>query len=136
MLQTGGIFISENKYRTQKGYALNRADRFSCVMEDYIEMIYRQSSKKGYAKTGEIAEALNVNASSATKMICKLKSLGLVDGEKYGIIQLTENGKKKGEFLYKRHNIIYSFFSKLTGEDVALEKIFVLLMYYQKIYIL
>lgn len=123
MLQTGGIIISENKFRTQKGYDLNREERFTYVMEDYIEMIYRQSIINGYTRTSKIAAALNVNASSVTKMIYKLRDMDFVISEKYGIIKLTEKGSEKGEFLYKRHNVIYNFFLRLMGEEVELERI-------------
>lgn len=122
MLQ-GGINIADNQFRTQKGYDLNREENLTYVMEDYIEMIYRQSLSKGYTRTNTLAKALSLNASSVSKMINKLILLGFVIREKYGIIKLSHKGYLKGEFLYKRHNIIYNFFLKLTGEEIELEKI-------------
>ena len=41
-------------------------------MEDYLEKIYQLIDKKGYARATDIAEALEVNPSSVTKMIQKL----------------------------------------------------------------
>jgi Mn-dependent DtxR family transcriptional regulator len=47
-------------------------------------------------------------------MVQKLGELGLLNYKKYGIIILSENGKKIGEYLLERHNIIEHFL-RLTG---------------------
>ena len=91
-------------------------------MEDYLEMIYRNSLVEGYMRINTISELLNVAAPSATKMIQKLTKLGLLDYKKYGIIFLTENGKEIGKFLLERHNIIEIFLRNLgVKEDVLVE---------------
>ena len=86
-------------------------------MEDYLEMIYRSSRKEGYTRTNILAEALNVQAPSATKMVQKLTKLGLLKYEKYGIIQLTEDGEILGKFLLKRHKIIEDFLKIIGVKD-------------------
>ncbi len=68
-------------------------------MEDYLEMIYRICRKEGYARINQLAEKLNVRPSSATRTVQRLNSLGMVDYERYGIIQLTGEGKRIGKFL-------------------------------------
>ncbi len=83
-------------------------------MEDYLEMIYRYSLTEGYVRINTISELLNVQASSATKMVQKLSELGLVDYKKYGIISLTETGSEIGKFLLERHQTI-EYFLRLLG---------------------
>jgi Mn-dependent DtxR family transcriptional regulator len=91
-------------------------------MEDYLEMIYRNSLVEGYMRINTISELLNVAAPSATKMVQKLTKLGLIDYKKYGIIFLTENGREIGKFLLERHNIIEVFLRNLgVNEDILVE---------------
>jgi Mn-dependent DtxR family transcriptional regulator len=82
-------------------------------MEDYLEMIYRNIGREGYMRINTLSELLNVKPSSATRMVQKLKELGLICYEKYGIIFLTDDGKEYGRFLLERHNIVEKFLKSL-----------------------
>ncbi|NSW90086.1 MAG: DtxR family transcriptional regulator [Firmicutes bacterium] len=86
-------------------------------MEDYLEMIYRHSLQDGYIRINVLSELLNVKPSSATKMVQKLTAMDLLDYKKYGIILLTNKGKKIGEFLLKRHNIIEKFLKTIGVKE-------------------
>ncbi|MBU5426304.1 winged helix DNA-binding protein [Tissierella pigra] len=83
-------------------------------------MIYRNTLVESYIRINTLAKLLNVRDSSASKMVKKLWELGLVDYEKYGIVTLTEEGKKEGEFLLNRHNIIEQFLYFIGCEDNTL----------------
>lgn len=113
---------NREKYRTVRGYELQKRDNnlLTHSMEDYLEMIYRNAMKDGYVRMNELANQLNVQVSSATKMVQKLANLGLVDYKRYGIIHLTDEGKKIGNYLFKRHNIILKFLKLLGVEDKVL----------------
>lgn len=102
-------------FYTVRGYQLLEEGKrqLTPAMEDYLEMIYRSSLNEEYLRVGTLAELLNVRASSVTKMVQSLAHLKLLDYKKYGIIILTNKGKKIGEFLLNRHNIIERFLSKL-----------------------
>ncbi len=82
-------------------------------MEDYLEMIYRNCLVEGYTRVSVLAESLNVQAPSASRMIQKLSELDLLDYERYGVIRLTESGEELGEFLYNRHQIVEEFLTYL-----------------------
>lgn len=92
-------------------------------MEDYLEMIYRNSLSDGYIRINTLAESLNVQAPSATRMVQKLTKLGYLDYEKYGVIQLTGEGEQIGKFLLKRHKIIEEFLKVIGVEDKLLENV-------------
>ena len=64
------------------------------TMEDYIEVIYSLVKNKGYARSADIAEKLEVYPSTVTKMLKKLDVEGYIVYEKYRGIALTENGRK------------------------------------------
>ncbi|WP_096270567.1 transcriptional regulator MntR [Paucisalibacillus globulus] len=78
-------------------------------MEDYIEIIYNLIDTKGYARVSDIAETLEVHPSSVTKMVQKLDKDEYLLYEKYRGFMLTEKGKKVGERLVFRHELLEDF---------------------------
>ena len=109
----------ENEFHTVRGYQLLRQDSrlLTSGLEDYLEMIYRNAEQQGYVRINMLADKLNVRASSATKMVQKLGGLGLIKYKKYGMIELTESGKKLGAYLLKRHRIIERFLTIIGITD-------------------
>ena len=112
------------EFHTYRGYELLRQEKLqlSPSMEDYLEMIYRTCKKQGYIRMTNLAQQLNVQASSATKTVQKLTEMGLLIYEKYGIIQLTEKGRKIGDFLLKRHRIVERFLKNIGVRDNILRQ--------------
>lgn len=110
---------NSGEFHTVRGYEILGKGKklLTNSMEDYLEMIYRSSIKEGYTRINILADALNVQAPSATKMVQKLTKLGLLNYEKYGIIQLTEDGKEIGSFLLKRHKTIEDFLKIIGLEE-------------------
>jgi len=114
--------MATEDFFTFSEYMKKEYDTLTASMEDYLEMIYRLSEQIGFTRIHELAKALNVQPPSATKMVQKLAELKFVNYEKYGIIILTESGKKMGKYLLKRHNIIEGFFKVLGISDSILEQ--------------
>ncbi|WMM26405.1 iron dependent repressor, metal binding and dimerization domain protein [Tissierella sp. MB52-C2] len=111
-----------SNFWTVRGYELKGYNKTNLTpaLEDYLEMIYRNTLVESYIRINTLAKLLNVRDSSASKMVKKLGELGLVNYEKYGIITLTEAGKNEGEFLLNRHNIIEQFLYFIGCEDNTL----------------
>ena len=86
------------------------------TMEDYIEVIYSLVKNKGYARSADIAEKLDVYPSTVTKMLKKLDVEGYIVYEKYRGIALTEQGEKMGEYALTRHELLEDFL-RLIGVD-------------------
>ncbi|WP_163537757.1 transcriptional regulator MntR [Gracilibacillus sp. YIM 98692] len=86
------------------------------TMEDYIEQIYLLIETKGYARVSAIAEALQVQPSSVTKMVQKLDRDDYLNYEKYQGLILTPKGKKIGKRLVYRHELLEQFL-RLIGVD-------------------
>lgn len=114
----------DNKdFYTFSEYMKRDNNLLTASMEDYLEMIYRLSIDNSYTRINELSSALNVQPSSASKMVQRMTELELLKYEKYGIIMLKEEGRKIGEELLKRHNIIYKFFTVLgISENSVLEE--------------
>ncbi len=116
--------MNNKGFHTVRGYQLLEQNKrlLTSAMEDYLEMICRNSLQDGYIRINKLAELLNVKASSASKMVQKLGELGMWKYEKYGIIILTDSGKEIGEYLLERHKIIEEFLSFLEcGDDVLIQ---------------
>ncbi len=112
------------KFHTVRGYELLEKNQkmLTSAMEDYLEMIYRNSLTEGYMRIHTLSTLLNVAAPSATKMVQKLSRLGYLDYKKYGIIALTESGRKTGAYLLERHEVIEGFLRRLgVKEDMLIE---------------
>jgi DtxR family Mn-dependent transcriptional regulator len=109
-------------FHTVRGYEIlgKKKAVLSHSMEDYLEMIYRHSLEEGYVRINTLAELLNVQAPSATKMVQKLGKLGFLNYEKYGLVQLTAKGEKIGKFLLERHKTIEEFLRNIGVEEKLL----------------
>jgi len=121
----GVIDINSKEFYTVRGYHLLEQNKrlITPAMEDYLEMIYRCGLQEGYIRINQLAQLLNVRASSASKMVQKLGNLGLMKYEKYGVLVLSEEGKEIGKFLLERHNIIERFLRLLgCSEDNILKQ--------------
>lgn len=113
-------------FHTARGYQLLGRERtgLTASLEDYLEMICRNILSDGYVRVNTLANELNVQPPSASKMIRKLAQLKLIDYEKYGVIRLTESGRELGEYLLWRHDTIIRFFqliSKNRTDDAFME---------------
>ena len=110
-------------FYTLAGYQRQEPEGLTASMEDYLEMICRCSEKNQPIRIHTLAEKLNVRPSSASKMAGHLKLAGMVEFEPYGIVQLTEQGRKKGAELLQRHQLLYEFFCLLNKNQDQLEQV-------------
>jgi len=111
------------EFYTDRGYALLRQDDnvLTASMEDYLEMAYRLGKNKGYTRMGDLAEALNVQPPSASKMVQKLADMGFFNYEKYGVVEFTDLGRETGEYLLRRHETIEKFLMMIGVSKNILE---------------
>ncbi len=76
------------------------------AVEDYLEQIYNLIEQKGYARVVDIADNLGLAQASVTNMIQRLDGEGYINYEKYRGLTLTENGRKVGEAITRRHQLL------------------------------
>lgn len=115
--------MNSEKYYTLTGYKIKEHIKITSAMEDYIEMIYRNTITNDNISVKELSILLNVKASSVSKMVNRLAKLNLVDFQKYGHITLTKEGKKLGKFYLERHNTLTLFFKNLNKSNFKLEQV-------------
>ncbi len=114
----------KREFYTIRGYALLQQENevLTPSMEDYLEMVCRLSKDKGYTRIGDLAKALNVQPSSASKMVQKLADLSFLNYEKYGMIELSDKGEELGAYLLHRHESIEEFLKIIGVTEGLLEE--------------
>ena len=113
--------MGDGEFFTFREY-MKKNDKLTASMEDYLEMICRLSREKGYTRTFDLAEALNVQPPSTTRMIQRMSELDLVNYERYGIITLSPKGKEIGEALLQRHGVVEEFLGLIGITDDLLKE--------------
>ncbi len=114
--------MTDREFFTFREYMKKEEGPLTASMEDYLEMIYRLSEKSGFTRIQDLADALNVQPPSATKMVQKLADIQLVNYKKYGIIMLNDAGQKTGRALLDRHRTIEEFLRLLGLKEGVLEE--------------
>ncbi|MCX8059055.1 MAG: metal-dependent transcriptional regulator [Spirochaetes bacterium] len=84
-------------------------------LEDYLEAIYILLLKHKVVRVKNIAEYLKVKQSSVNKAINELSKYNYIDHEKYGYIDLTDQGYKKANEIFNKHNLISNFLIKILN---------------------
>jgi DtxR family Mn-dependent transcriptional regulator len=100
----------------------------NATIEEYLEAIFRLlQNDKEYAKTGELAEVLNVKPPSVTQMVQKLAEKKYLKYEKSRGVRLTAKGRRLALDVLRRHRIAERLLVDLLGvsweeaHDVACE---------------
>lgn len=103
------------KFRSDffKLVAMDSDKKLSQSLEDYLEMIYMLHLSKGFARLKDIAKELGVKAPSAVRAMHELKTLGYVEQEPYGGVNLTRRGKTVAKSVLGRHTLLRSFLLQL-----------------------
>jgi len=77
--------------------------------EDYLEAILNVSLEKGYARTKDVAEELDLSPSSVVEMFRKLHKMGLVEYRPYEGVTLKSRGRERAEVIKFRHDTLKQF---------------------------
>ena len=111
-------------FYTLSGYERREPpEQLSPAAEDYLEMICRCTRKDGFARVNTLAKDLHVAPSSSSKMVQKLRQMGLVEALPYGVVRPTEKGLLAGDYLLYRHELLCCFFCRLNGTQNELEQV-------------
>jgi DtxR family Mn-dependent transcriptional regulator len=86
------------------------------AIEDYAKAIYALARRgDGAVGTGELAERLGVTPATATAMLKRLDSLGLVRHRPYHGVTLTPAGEKVALEVIRHHRLLESYLSEALG---------------------
>lgn len=86
-------------------------------IEDYLEEIFLLESTGRDITVTDLAERLSITKGTVTATVQKLVDAGMLKHERYGSLHLTEDGRRKGLEVYRRHEGLRAFFHELLGVD-------------------
>ncbi len=84
-------------------------------MAHYLQAVASLKREKGYAKVSDIAGRLGVSRAGVTSMLRSLKTRGLVDHERYGLVELTEEGRRFAKMTETNREVLSQFFTNILG---------------------
>ena len=81
--------------------------------EDYLEAILMIKEKKGYVRSIDIANQLEVSKPSVSYATKRLRENGYISFNEDGMISLTESGMEIADKIYTRHKVLTSILTSL-----------------------
>lgn len=93
------------------------AETLTSSMENYLETIKNLETDKGVVRVKNVAQELKVKMSSVSGALETLAKERLISHEKYGYIQLTNQGKRLAEAICSRHRTLFKFLTEVLGVD-------------------
>eukprot|EP01156_Anaeramoeba_ignava_P013812 Anaeramoba_ignava/a607566_12.p1 GENE.a607566_12~~a607566_12.p1 ORF type:complete len:249 (-),score=-25.10 a607566_12:7-753(-) len=85
------------------------------ALEDYLETLWEILQHKKVAQISEVAERRNVNVTSVTPAMKRLKKMGLVDYVARAYVDLTPAGIDVARKIKSRHDLIKRFLVEILG---------------------
>jgi DtxR family Mn-dependent transcriptional regulator len=90
----------------------------TAVMEDYLKVIYELERECGPpVGTSVVADALEVTAPTATRMLEKLAEEELLEREKYSGVELTEHGRAIALETIRHHRLLEAYLVEHLGYE-------------------
>ena len=86
-------------------------------MAHYLQTVALLKAEKGHARVGDIAEHLGVSKSGVTSMLRSLEKRGLVRHERYGCVELTEEGSGFASRTESSRRVLSMFLTDILGVD-------------------
>jgi len=84
-------------------------------LQDYLEVILNLLQEKKTARVTDIADRLDIAKPSVIQALAVLKEKGLITQDRYGPVELTEEGRRYALKIRHRHKIIYGFLTQVLG---------------------
>ena len=80
---------------------------------DYLEAAYVLKRQKGYVRNSMLSDYLNYSKASVSVAVRGLLADGYVIKDRYGSIELTEEGRKIAKKIYARHVLLEEFLRRI-----------------------
>lgn len=92
-------------------------------LENYLETIAMLKNKNKIVRVKDISKVLDVKNSSVNVALNVLSDKGLVIHEKYGYVDLTDEGQKIADDIQYKEDVLFKFFTEILGveKNIALK---------------
>ncbi len=86
-------------------------------LENYLETIAMLKRENKIARVKDISKELDVKNSSVNIALNVLADKGLVIHEKYGYVDLTDEGQKIADDIQHKEDVLFKFFTEILGVE-------------------
>jgi DtxR family Mn-dependent transcriptional regulator len=83
----------------------------------YLETIYRLKDTEGSARTGAVAETLDLSMGAVTNTLASLEKQGLVEREAYKGVELTSKGEAVALKVLRKHRLAERLLTEVLGME-------------------
>lgn len=95
-------------------------NRLTPTLEDYLETILALSLKKKVVRVKDIARSLRVTTPSVVSALNSLSERNLIKHERYGYVELTDQGVFKAKEVDKLHKLLFKLLNEIMGIDAEI----------------
>ena len=81
--------------------------------EDYLEAMLMLKERKGFIRSVDVANQLNVTKPSVSYATKRLREAGYITMDEDNFITLTPSGMEIAQSIYTRHKVLTEFFTRL-----------------------
>ncbi|MCR6547050.1 metal-dependent transcriptional regulator [Dehalobacterium formicoaceticum] len=94
--------------------------RISNSLEDYLEAILIISEENNLVRITDLARFMKISKPSASEAVKSLVDIGFLRHEKYGPVELTEEGRMRAAEVRKRHRLLKKFLTEVLEVPPAI----------------
>ncbi len=87
----------------------------TAAVQDYLREIYKLEEEGRHATTSGVAAAMGVSAASASTMLKRLATLGLVEHTAYRGVVLTDAGRRVALETTRHHRLLEQYLAETLG---------------------
>ena len=95
-------------------------EKLSSSLEDYLEAIYAILERNSVVRVGDIAKRLSVKSSSVNSALNVLSKKGLIIHERYGYVNLTDQGESVAREVQNKHDAFLKFLTGILNIEEAI----------------
>ena len=85
------------------------------AITNYLKALYTEEASKGYVSTGSLARRLKVSTATASVMLRRLETDGVVRRLHRGSVSLTPKGRASAERIVRKHRLVETFLYEVLG---------------------
>jgi DtxR family Mn-dependent transcriptional regulator len=89
-------------------------------LEDYLEAIWTISVREKVARVKDIARHLGVSTPSVVSALNVLAGKNLIKHEKYGYVELTDQGASKAKIVDEHHKLLFALLHEILGVETEI----------------
>ena len=90
--------------------------------EDYLEAMLMLKERRGFIRSVDVANQLNVTKPSVSYATKRLREEGYITMDEDSFISLTPSGMEIAQSIYTRHKVLTEFFTRLgVDPEIARE---------------